>query len=193
MPRRKLISIRKFMERKGLGRRLTRQKQGLVYNRLRRTGRVCAVPLSAPPQLERSWLDPADPRVLLAQKAAAGATVSADQLATLPQRNGSFVPGLNDAGIAALPAGEGRVHLVGTSPRLARIANQIFHGRRRRWLHRRELIEAVFGICPNGRATVVTERRLEYALCYFNDEFGCDLSDLIDHEEVLIGRGGVTC
>lgn len=192
MPSNRVISIRKFIQKKRLGRRVTRQKKGLVYNRMCRTGRVCAVPISAPAELERPWLDPSDSRAPLARMAAAGETVPRSRIALVPPRGGSRIRALSEVGIAALPESDGMLRLQGTSPRLARIANQIVHGRRRRRLHRRELIEAVFGLQANGRATVVTDPRLEYALTYFYGQFGVDLSDLIDHDEVYIGCGKIT-
>lgn len=186
MFRRKLVSARKFMEKKRLGRRLTRQKQGLMHARLRGEGRVCSSPVSAPPELQTVWVSRSDPRAPIMLKAASRAVVPFSVLAGIQSSRSSGLSAVSGLGIAAIPACNGDVQLVGTSPKLARIANQFYHGRRRRLLGRRELIESVLGLRPNGRRTSVTEQRLEYALSFFCREFGSDLSDLIDHEFVLI-------
>ena len=189
MKRRKIVCPRRYLHKARLGKKLTRQRVGHIHARLRGTGRVCSSPVQAPPELERVWVRKSDPCAPIMDSAANRSIVSMEAVESAPglpgDRRDRFHQ-LSRLGVAVVPVGDGQARLIGTSPHLAGIANQVHHGRRRRPLGRRELIESVYGLRPNGRRTSVTDQRLEHALSYFCSEFGSDLSDLINHESVLI-------
>ena len=191
MKRRKLVRPREYARKTSPGvRRITRQRVGWVFAKLRGAGRVSSSPVSTPPVHETVWVSKRDPAARLMESAAKRAQVSLDALADLAGAPGlAEAPyrGLSALGVTVVPINEDQARLVGTSPHLARIGNQAYHGRRRRRLHRRELIEAVCGLQSNGRATAVTEKRLMRSLEFIQDRFGLDLSELINHEEILIG------
>ena len=189
MKRRKLVCPREYFRKARLGKRLTRQRVGHIHLRLRGAGRVCSAPVCAPPQLETVWVRRTDPWARIMALAAGGSVVNWDEVESapgLPDEAHLRIRELSNLGIALVPTGDGQVRLVGTSPDLAQMVNRFHHGQRRRRLDRRKLVELVLGLRSNGRRTSVTQQRLEYALNYVWDEFGCDLSDLIDHPFVLI-------
>ncbi|MEE9296698.1 MAG: hypothetical protein V3W34_17275 [Phycisphaerae bacterium] len=191
MKRRKLIRPRDYLKKISPGaRRMTRQAVGRVFARLRAQGRVSSSPVSVPPDRETVWVSKHDPAAPLMASAARRAEVPLAELASLagaPELAQAPYRRLSALGVAVVPVKRDRVRLVGTSPRLAGIGNQAYHGLRRRRLYRRELIEAVRGVESNGRATAVTENRLTGSLEFVQDELGLDLCDLIAHAEILIG------
>ena len=190
MKRRKIVRPSEYVRRVRPGaKRVTRTAIGQVFARLRRSGRVCSANVTVPPAHATVWVDRDDPWASVVKLAAERVALdeeALDLLPGLPNEQTARIGLLNKLGIAAVPRRGGCTQLIGTDPRIARIVNHIHHGRRRRQLDRREVIEAVFGLRPNGRATSVTERRLEYALDFFARNFGIDMADFIDHESLLV-------
>jgi hypothetical protein len=107
------------------------------------------------------------------QHAAAEAIVPVDRLPTLaglPNGRRLSPRQLSLLGVAVIPVSEGQVRLVGTSPKLAAIANQAFHGSRRRPIGIREVIGATKGVKSNGKTPSVTVKRRMNSLIYLHDE-----------------------
>lgn len=191
MKRRKIVRPCDWLKKMYPGaRRVTRRAVGRVFARLRATGRVSSSSVTIPPERETVWIPKNDPSARLMVLASKGAEVPLADLSSLagsPEWVKAPYRRLSALGVAVVPVRRDRVRLVGTSPWLAALGNQAYHGRKRRRLHRRELIKKVYGLETNGRAVSVTWKRLSGSIEVVQEMLNLDLCNLIDHEEILIG------
>lgn len=186
---RRILNPVSYLRKRNPDGRVTGKRIGRLHADMQRRGKATACPPTAPAQLERVWVDSKRPEADVVQAALAGREVDREELARLAgARSAAEIRfrRLATLGVAVVPAADGRLRLVGTSPHLAAIVNQAYFGHKRRRLDAREVVEAVFGLASNGRRTSVTEGRLEYALAYFQNEFGLDLTGVIGREYMLI-------
>lgn len=185
--RRKLVRLDWRFRKRFPDKRLTRQRVGKLRADLHARGLISSAPPDLPVGITSVWIDRQDPLAPVMQLASNRVTVTQAELSDLLAKNGCqmSVSDLSAFGVVAVPNGKG-VRFGGTSPRLARLANRAHHGRRRHKVYRRSLIEEVRGLDHEKRATSVTEKRLQDVLDYAQKELGLDMSDLIDHESIMV-------
>lgn len=189
MPRRIIVPT-EHLRRKNARRRITKLAVGVHHLEMQRNGKVTSLPPTAPRNWPRVWIPRTDPQASLMLAAQQRKVLLGSEIfPLLPKRSiGGEEAGLNDLGIVARPIGNDRFRLIGATAEIAWVANRFLWGSRRRYITREGLIERVFGLATGPRKTSVTEKRLEAALLLFEEEFGIDLSDLIDCPAVGIGQ-----
>ncbi len=189
MSRRKVIAPATHIRRLGPHRKVTSCAVGRHHLWMRERGYVTSSPVREDPRRSRVWINRDDPRAPLMNEAVAEEIVAKDSVSgSFGLKRTTDMPygQLSLLGIVAVPADEHRVRLVGTSPDVARIANHVYWGLRRRHVSAEELIELTFELVPNGRKTTVTDPRIETSLEFFFDRFGIDFSDVIDRTPMLV-------
>ena len=189
MSRRKVVTPLGYLRRKAPERKVTKYAVGLHHCEMSSRGLVTSSSVTEPSCRARVWIDRNDKWASLMVAARDELIVSiADIGEALSSGDVSSVPheSLSLLGIVAVPMAGERVRLLGTSPAVARIANHVHWGLRRRRVTAEELIEATFGLTPNGRKTSVTDGRLEEAIVFFFDRFEIDFSDVVDRAPVLL-------
>jgi len=152
-------------------------------------GFVTSSDVAEPPCRPRVWIDRDHACASLMMAAKVEDVLSVDNIGVAlgtPTVTGVPHGLLTLLGIVAIPFDAGRVRLVGTSPTVARIANHVHWGLRRRHITAEKLIEATLGLVPNGRKTSVTDPRLEETLTFFFERFGIDFSEVVDRTPVLV-------
>ncbi len=189
MPRRRIIAPLEYLRRKEHWRKVTKCAVGRHHTQMNDRGLITSSPVAEPPFRPRVWIERDDACASLMMAAKVEDNVSVvDISVALGMPGVKSVPhgSLTLLGIVAVPVSAGQVRLVGTSPDVARIANHVHWGLRRRHITAEELIEATLGLEPNGRKTSVTDPRLEETLTFFFGRFEIDFSDVVYRTPVLV-------
>lgn len=189
MPRRRVIAPSDYLRRKEPGRKVTKCAIGRYHSHMNDRGLISSSAVTEPPGRPRVWIhcDDACASLMMAAKVEDVVRV-VDIGGALGMPGVTSIPHgpLTLLGIVAIPVDANFVRLVGTSPIVARIANHVHWGVRRRQLTAEELIEATLGLVPNGRKTTVTDPRMEEALTFFFERFAIDFSEVVERRPVLV-------